>query len=113
MLQRTEVDREPKLRFSRIKAYFAPLIFAPNIECREGFLVGVARKFRGRAHMTALVRTKQAQFEVSDCIPSMNWTYENIVEGIRTCSHKVGIDIISLPPAFCPILYNAYNVIFI
>ena len=107
-----EVEREPR----EVNVYNLELVepkhfpyFALNIECGGGFYVrslisDIARKCGGRAHMTALVRTKQAQFEVSDCIPSMNWTYENIVEGIRTCSHKVGIDINSLPPAFSPTL---------
>jgi tRNA pseudouridine55 synthase len=67
--------------------------FALSIECSGGLyvrtlIVDLARSLGGRAHMTALLRTKQGIYTLDDCLPQENWDFESICKGIVDCTQK-------------------------
>lgn len=70
--------------------------FGLAISCSGGFYVrsvisDIAKSVQTRAHMTALLRTKQGPFDLNDCLHEEDWSYDKINEAIIRCSKKVGI----------------------
>ena len=71
--------------------------FGLAISCSGGFYVrsvisDIAKSIQTRAHMTALLRTKQGPFDLNDCLNENDWSYDKINEAIKRCSIKVGIN---------------------
>ena len=71
--------------------------FGLDISCSGGFYVrsvisDIAKSVETRAHMTALLRTKQGPFELNDCLQEQDWSYDKINAAIVRCSKKVGLD---------------------
>lgn len=76
--------------------------FSLNIECSGGFYVrslvsDIGRSLNSRAHMTALVRTKQGPFTLADCLEQPSWDFVSICKHIQYCSAKAGL--LDLAPA--------------
>lgn len=62
--------------------------FCLDIECSGGFyvrtlLADVAESINSVAHMTYLLRTKQGDFTLDDCIKEEDWNFEKILEKIK------------------------------
>jgi tRNA pseudouridine55 synthase len=78
--------------------------FGLDIECSGGFYVrslisDIGKSCDSYAHMTALIRTKQGQFELSDCLNQKDWNFDTISSHIYKCSLKAGIDPSKIKPA--------------
>lgn len=70
--------------------------FGLMIECGGGFYVrsviaDIATSMGSMAHMTELVRTKQGQFELKDCIYEQNWKLDSLCSHILACNEKATI----------------------
>lgn len=105
--QGIEVEREARpvsvYNLELCKSTLLPS-FELDIECSGGFYVrtliaDLARSCEGRAHMTALIRTKQGQFSTSDCLYQSDWNFGNVRNAIISCSTKAGINVNDIKPA--------------
>lgn len=70
--------------------------FALEVECSGGFYVrtliaDLAESLGTVGHMTGLVRTKQGQFSVGDCLFQGEWDAAAIIKHTELSSAKVGI----------------------
>ena len=68
--------------------------FGLDISCSGGFYVrsvisDIAKSVQTRAHMTALLRTKQGPYDLNDCLLEEDWSYDKINEAIVRCSKKL------------------------
>ena len=68
--------------------------FGLDISCSGGFYVrsvisDIAKSVQTRAHMTALLRTKQGPYDLNDCLQEEDWSYDKINEAIVRCSKKL------------------------
>jgi len=68
--------------------------FGLDISCSGGFYVrsvisDIAKSVQSRAHMTALLRTKQGPYNLNDCLKEEDWSYDKINEAIVRCSKKL------------------------
>mmetsp|Transcript_3287 Transcript_3287/g.5511 ORF Transcript_3287/g.5511 Transcript_3287/m.5511 type:complete len:328 (+) Transcript_3287:64-1047(+) len=76
---------------------YGPLpVFGLDVECSGGFYVrtlidDLCQSINGAGHMTGLVRTKQGQFMINDCLPREKWKFDNLCEHTLLCSEKAGI----------------------
>ena len=98
------VEREPRpvtishLKLAhRGKGDASDGLFGLDVSCSGGTYIrtlisDLARTCGGRAHMTALVRTRQGPYISDDCLYQEDWEYGRIIQGIKTCSEKAGID---------------------
>ncbi len=78
--------------------------FGLDVDCSGGFYVrtlisDLAQSLGGVAHMTALVRTKQGAFALSDCLREEDWTFAKIRDHIIVSSHKANLDVSTLKVA--------------
>ena len=72
--------------------------FGLIIECGGGFYVrsviaDIATSIDSLAHMTELVRTKQGQFTLDDCIHQHNWKLDSLCAHILACNVKANIQL--------------------
>jgi tRNA pseudouridine55 synthase len=72
-----------------------PAEFSIDIECGGGFYVrsflsDIAKSCNALAHMSALVRTKQGQFSLEDCLHDKDWTIENVKREIDRAKERFG-----------------------
>jgi len=72
--------------------------FGLIIECGGGFYVrsviaDIATSIGSMAHMTELVRTKQGQFTLDDCIYEHNWKLDSLCSHILSCNEKAHIPV--------------------
>jgi tRNA pseudouridine55 synthase len=73
--------------------------FGLNVECSGGFYVrslisDLGKSCGGRAHMTALRRVKQGQFELQTCLPQTQWNFEDICLAIAKSSAGAGLPVL-------------------
>ena len=68
--------------------------FDLEVTCGGGFYVrslihDLGRACNAAAHMTALTRSKQGLFEISECLSEQEWTYDKLISAISVHSAKV------------------------
>lgn len=74
-----------------------PEFIVLDVECSGGFYIrsliaDLAANLGTVAHMTELLRTKQGQLTLDDCLHKENFNAEMIRTNINSCSEKLALD---------------------
>jgi tRNA pseudouridine55 synthase len=72
--------------------------FNLDVQCSGGtyvrtLIADIGRSLDTRAHMTALIRTKQGPFELKHCLSEEQWKYDAILQHIEVSKRVLPSDI--------------------
>ena len=65
----------------------------------RSLIADIARECDTRAHMIALLRTRQGPFILDDCLHQKDWNYDTICKRLIECSTKIDINVFETKPA--------------